>query len=94
MRIDNCGILSLRALHGRTITRRGVLLGAAGAASAALLPMTARAQTVKTGGRLIVGCAGGGAKDKLDAHSPVSNPDAFSRSTSRSPSAMPITNSR
>jgi len=75
MRIDNCGILSLRALHGRTITRRGVLLGAAGAASAALLPMTARAQTVKTGGRLIVGCAGGGAKDKLDAHSPVSNPD-------------------
>ena len=33
------------------------------------------AQTPNKGGRLLVGSAGGGAKDKLDPHAPDSNPD-------------------
>ena len=52
---------------------RRALLTLAGAALA--LPGIAHAQTPKKGGRLLVGSAGGGAKDKLDPHAPVSNPD-------------------
>src|SRR4249919_495094 len=52
---------------------RRALLALAGATLAA--PGIAQAQTPKKGGRLLVGSAGGGAKDKLDPHAPVSNPD-------------------
>src|SRR5215471_877993 len=52
---------------------RRALLTLAGATLAA--PNIAHAQTPKRGGRLLVGSAGGGAKDKLDPHAPVSNPD-------------------
>jgi peptide/nickel transport system substrate-binding protein len=59
------------------LTRR-VLLGA-GAASllATDWPFSSAeaASVPRRGGRLLVGCAGGGAKDTLDAHNPVSYPD-------------------
>ena len=44
-----------------------------GAAVAA--PSIVNTQTPNKGGRLLVGSAGGGAKDKLDPHAPDSNPD-------------------
>ena len=54
------------------LSRRGLLT----ASAASLLPLAARAQPgPKRGGRLLVGIAGGGAKDKLDAHLPTSGPD-------------------
>ena len=60
-------------------SRRSLLKGGCGAISLALAgaPLfdSARAQAPKKGGRLLVGCAGGGAKDKLDPHTPVSFPD-------------------
>jgi peptide/nickel transport system substrate-binding protein len=58
--------------HALPLKRRTLL----GAAALTALPGLAAAQGApKKGGRLLVGCAGGGAKDKLDAHAPVSNPD-------------------
>lgn len=67
-------------IDGLSLTRRRVLsvASAAGLVSGAtLLPVSsARAQAApKRGGRLLVGIAGGGAKDKLDAHAPTSGPD-------------------
>ena len=67
-------------LRRRKLSRRNLLQAAA---IGALIPgsvgfpiAAVRAQgAIKKGGRLLVGCAGGGAKDKLDAHAPVSNPD-------------------
>lgn len=56
-------------------TRRGLVQAAGAVALAAPGIGTARAQAPKRGGRLVVGCAGGGAKDRMDAHNPVSYPD-------------------
>jgi peptide/nickel transport system substrate-binding protein len=57
------------------ISRRELVqtLGAVALGSAGFV--TARAQSPKRGGRLLVGCAGGGAKDRIDAHNPISYPD-------------------
>jgi peptide/nickel transport system substrate-binding protein len=61
------------------VSRRSLLKTATAAfsISVAAPPLTgpANAQTPKKGGRLLVGCAGGGAKDKIDPHLPVSFPD-------------------
>jgi len=60
------------------LTRRLVLgAGAAGVLAAGLPFPAADAATTapRKGGRLLVGCAGGGAKDTIDAHNPVSFPD-------------------
>jgi peptide/nickel transport system substrate-binding protein len=57
------------------ITRRGLITSAV-LTGAALSAAPSSAQGVpRKGGRLLVGCAGSGAKDKLDAHGPISNPD-------------------
>lgn len=58
------------------LPRRGLIGVAAMAGLIGVQPSAhAQAAAPKRGGRLLVGSAGGGAKDKLDAHGPVSNPD-------------------
>jgi peptide/nickel transport system substrate-binding protein len=55
---------------------RMALAGGAMTAGGLILPAGARAASdPKKGGILLVGCAGGGAKDTLDAHQPVTYPD-------------------
>jgi peptide/nickel transport system substrate-binding protein len=66
---DNLGNLPRRDLL------RLALAGGAVSASGLILPSGARAATPKKGGTLLVGCAGGGAKDTLDAHQAVTYPD-------------------
>lgn len=63
---------------GLELNRRGLLGSGAmagllgiGASSSAY----AQKAAPKRGGRVLIGSAGGGAKDKLDAHGPISNPD-------------------
>jgi len=58
-------------LKRRDLIAFGAMAGLIGAQSSAY----AQASAAKRGGRLLIGSAGGGAKDKLDAHGPISNPD-------------------
>ncbi len=58
-------------LKRRGLITFGAIAGLIGTQSSAY----AQAAAPKRGGRLLIGSAGGGAKDKLDAHGPISNPD-------------------
>jgi len=70
-------------IRGLTVSRRSFLKKTAAltaAGSALLTGGLVGAQTApngkpRRGGRLVVGVTGGGAKDKLDAHTPISLPD-------------------
>lgn len=59
---------------GLILTRRSMLTTASAGGLVAASPVWAQSAP-KRGGRLLVGIAGGGAKDKLDAHTPTSGPD-------------------